>query len=165
MHITRRLACHALIAATVAGLAACATTSAPTTITDTAARTPQLSVLSKLIGDAGLADTLRGPGPFTVFAPTDDAFKAVPAKTLDELGKDPARLKAVLTYHVLPAKVMAADVKTGNVKTVNGADVGVSKAGTFVTFDEALVTTADIGATNGVIHLVDKVIIPPAPRR
>jgi uncharacterized surface protein with fasciclin (FAS1) repeats len=145
-------------------LVGCATAPPPTTIADTAARTPELSTLNKLIADAGLGDTLRGPGPFTVFAPTDAAFKALPAKTLEELSKDKDRLKAVLTYHVLPAKVMAADVKTSNVKTVNGSEVAVSKAGTFVTFDEALVTQADIGATNGVVHLIDKVIVPPARR-
>lgn len=154
-----------VFAAVATGLAGCATTPAPTTITDTAARTAELSTLSKLIADAGLADALRGTGPFTVFAPTNDAFKAVPAKTLEELAKDKDRLRAVLTYHVLPGKVMAADVKTGNVKTVNGADAGVSKAGTYVTFDEALVVKADVPATNGVVHLIDKLIIPPAPRR
>lgn len=148
-----------------AGLAGCASTPAPATIAETAARTPQLSTLNRLIVDAGLADTLRGPGPFTVFAPTDEAFKAVPAKTLDDLAKDKERLRQVLTYHVLAGRVMAADVKTGNVKTVAGTDVGVSRAGSFVTFDEALVTTADVPATNGVVHLIDKVIIPPAPRR
>lgn len=156
-----------MIAVTVAaaGLAGCATTPAPTTITETAARTPELSTLSKLIADAGLADTLRGAGPFTVFAPTDAAFKAVPTKTLDDLAKDKERLRAVLTYHVLPGKVMAADIKPANVKTVNGANVGIAKAGTFVTFDEAVVTKADVLASNGVVHLIDKVIIPPAPRR
>jgi uncharacterized surface protein with fasciclin (FAS1) repeats len=152
-----------LIAA--AWLSGCATTPPPASIADTAARTPELSTLNRLIADAGLGETLRGPGPFTVFAPTDAAFKALPAKTLDELSKDKARLKAVLSYHVLPAKVMAAEVKNGNVKTVNGGDVALSKAGTFVTFDDALVTQADIGATNGVVHLIDKVIVPPAPRR
>ncbi|MCU0967432.1 MAG: fasciclin domain-containing protein [Rubrivivax sp.] len=153
------------IAAAAAGIAGCASTPAPVTITETAARTPQLSTLSRLLNDAGLADTLRGPGPFTVFAPTDDAFKAVPAATLDALAKDKDRLRAVLTYHVIPGKIMAADIKTGNVKTVNGADVAVSKAGTFATFDEAVVVTPDVAATNGVVHVIDKVIIPPAPRR
>lgn len=151
--------------ALAAALAGCATTPAPTNIVDTAARTPQLSTLARLIGDAGLADTLRGAGPYTVFAPTDEAFKAVPAATLEALAKDKARLAQVLSYHVLPGKVMAADVKTANVKTVSGADVGVARAGSFVTFDEALVTTADVAASNGVVHLIDKVIIPPAPRR
>lgn len=151
--------------ALAAALAGCATTPAPTNIVDTAARTPQLSTLARLISDAGLADTLRGTGPYTVFAPTDEAFKAVPAATLEALAKDKARLAQVLSYHVLPGKVMAADVKNANVKTVSGADVGVARAGSFVTFDEALVTTTDVAATNGVMHLIDKVIIPPAPRR
>jgi len=133
----------------------------PTTIADTAARTPQLSTLTKLLNDAGLADTLRGAGPFTVFAPSDAAFKAVPAKTMAELAADKELLKSVLTYHVLAGKVMAADVKNGNVKTVQGANVAVSKAGSFVTVEDALVTTADVAATNGVVHIIDKVLIPP----
>ena len=158
-----------LVAASV-GVAAllasgCATTPAPSSITDTAARTPALSTLARLVGEAGLADTLRGTGPFTVFAPTDDAFKALRAKTLEELSRDKERLKALLTYHVIPGKVMAVDVKPGNAKTANGANVALSKAGMFVAFDEALVTRADVQANNGVIHLIDKVIVPPAPRR
>ena len=142
-------------------LTGCATTPAPKTIADTAAATPQLSTLTKLIGDAGLTETLRGPGPFTVFAPTDDAFKAVPAKTLDALGKDPALLKSVLTYHVLAGKVASADVKNGPAKTVQGANVALSRAGTFVTIDEAVVTTADMPASNGVVHVIDRVLLPP----
>ena len=148
----------------LAAFAGCASTPAPTTIADTAARTPQLSTLNKLIGDAGLADTLRGPGPFTVFAPTDAAFKAVPAATLEALGKDKEKLKAVLTYHVLAGKVMAADVKNGNVKTVQGADVALSKAGSFVTVEDAVVGTADVEASNGVVHLIDRVLIPPVKK-
>lgn len=159
-----RRACMLMTAATTLWLAGCATTQAPTSIADTAARTPELSTLNRLIADAGLGDTLRSGGPYTLFAPTDAAFKALPAKTLDELSKDKARLKAVLTYHVLAGKVLAADVKPGNVKTVNGAEVGVARAGTFVTFDEALVTQADIAASNGVVHVVDKVIVPPQRR-
>ncbi len=142
-------------------LTACATAPAPKTISDTAAATPQLSTLNKLIGDAGLTETLRGPGPFTVFAPTNDAFKAVPAKTLDALGKDPALLKSVLTYHVLAGKVAAADVKNGPAKTVQGANVALSRAGTFVTVDEAVVTTADVPVSNGVVHVIDRVLLPP----
>jgi uncharacterized surface protein with fasciclin (FAS1) repeats len=152
------LACAAVIALTVAG---CATTPAPTTIADTAARTPQLSTLSKLINDAGLADTLRGPGPYTVFAPSDDAFKAVPAKTLADLAKDKELLKSVLTYHVLAGNVPASDVKTGNAKTVQGANVALSRAGGFVTVEEAVVTQADVKASNGVVHVIDRVLIPP----
>jgi len=165
MTTTRRFLATAAASAAVLLASGCATTPAPATITDTAARTPALSPLARLVGEAGLADTLRGPGPFTVFAPTDDAFKALPAKTLEELARDKERLKAVLSYHVVPGKLTAADVKPGNLKTVNGANVAVSKAGDFVTFDEALVTQANVPATNGVIHVIDKVIVPPAPRR
>jgi uncharacterized surface protein with fasciclin (FAS1) repeats len=164
MTMTKRA--FALLAATTAlALAGCASTPAPATITDTAARTPQLSTLSKLISDAGLADTLRGAGPFTVFAPTDEAFKAVPAATMARLAQDKQMLLAVLNYHVIPGKVSSADVKTGNVKTVQGANVAVSKAGTFVTVEDAVVTQADVAVTNGVVHVIDKVLLPPAPPR
>jgi len=147
--------------ATAALFTACATTPPPATIADTAARTPQLSTLTKLINDAGLADTLRGAGPFTVFAPSDDAFKAVPAATLQELGRDKELLKSVLTFHVLPGKVSAADVKTGSVKTVQGANVALSKSGTFVTVEDAVVTQADVAVSNGVVHVIDRVLMPP----
>lgn len=148
-----------LVGATV--LAACAITPTPATIADTAARAPQLSTLAKLINDAGLADTLRGPGPYTVFAPSNEAFKAVPPKTLDELTKDKDLLKSVLTFHVLPANVPAAEVKTGSAKTVQGANVALSRAGTFVTVEDAVVTQADVKASNGVVHVIDRVLIPP----
>lgn len=139
----------------------CATTPAPTTVADTAARTPELSTLNKLINDAGLADTLRGPGPYTVFAPSDAAFKAVPAKTMDELASNKELLKSVLTYHVVPGKLTSDEVKNGNTKTVQGASVALSKAGTFVTVEDAMVTQADVPATNGVVHVIDRVLIPP----
>jgi len=148
-------------AAALVALAGCATAPPPAAITDTVARAPQLSTLSKLISDAGLADTLRGPGPFTLFAPTDEAFKAVPAKTLAELAANKEMLAAVLTFHVLPGKVMSADVKNGAAKTVNGANVALAKSGTFVTVEDAVVQQADVPATNGVVHLIDRVLIPP----
>ncbi len=157
----KRSCLMALSAAALLAMSGCATTPAPTTITDTAARTPQLSTLNKLINDAGLADTLRGSGPFTVFAPSDEAFKAVPAKTMAELAANKDLLKSVLSFHVLPGKVMAADVKTGNAKTVQGANLALARAGTYVTVDEALVQQADVAATNGVIHVIDKVLMPP----
>ncbi len=157
----RRLALAALA---VTALAGCATTPTPVSVADTIAANPSLSTLNGLVVKAGLTDTLKGTGPFTVFAPTNDAFKAVPAKTLDEIANDPARLKAVLAYHVVPAKVVAADVKNGPSKTVNGADVALSKAGQFVTVEDAMVQTADIRATNGVVHTVDRVLIPPVRR-
>lgn len=145
-------------------LAGCATTQTPVPVADALARDPQLSKLSGLVQKAGLTDTLRGAGSYTVFAPTNDAFKAVPQKTLEELAANPARLRAVLTYHVLPARVPAAEVKVGNVKTVEGSNLSLGKAGTFVTVEDAMVQTPDIAATNGVIHTIDRVLLPPVRR-
>lgn len=163
MAYTRRtLALAAFSLATLlATLSGCATTPTPTTIADTAARTPQLSTLTKLLNDAGLADTLRGAGPFTVFAPSDEAFKAVPAKTMAELAANKELLKSVLSYHLLAGKVTAADAKNGNLKSVQGADLAVSKAGSFVTVEDAVVTQGDVAASNGVLHIIDKVLMPP----
>ncbi len=154
-----------IAAAVVATLSGCATQSTPVSVADTIAARPELSTLSSLVVKAGLTDTLKGTGPFTVFAPTNAAFAKVPAKTMEDLGKDPARLKAVLTYHVVPGKVMAADVKNINSKTVNGANVALSKAGEFVTVEDGMVQKADVQATNGVVHMIDSVLIPPAPAR
>lgn len=151
-----------VLAAAVAALAGCATSSTPVSVADTIAAQPQLSTLNGLVAKAGLTDTLKGTGPYTVFAPTNAAFAKVPAKTMDDLAKDPAKLKAVLNYHLISGKLMAADVKNGDSKTVNGANVALSRAGEFVTVEEALVQTADISATNGVVHVVDAVLIPPA---
>lgn len=134
----------------------------PVSVADTIAASPQLSTLNGLVVKAGLTETLKTGGPFTVFAPTNDAFAKIPAKTMDDLDKNPDRLKAVLTYHVLSSKVMADEVKNSNVKTVNGANLAVSKAGQFVTVEDAMVQKADISATNGVVHIVDSVLIPPA---
>lgn len=154
-----------IVVAAVAALSGCASVSKPMSVADTLAATPELSTLNSLVVKAGLTDTLKGTGPFTVFAPTNAAFAKVPAKTMEDLGKDPARLKAVLTYHVIPAKVMAADVKNNsNVKTVNGANLGVSKAGAFVTVEDGMVEKADMAATNGVVHVIDSVLIPPVAR-
>lgn len=150
------------IVAAVAAMAGCATQPAPLSVAGTIASDPQLSTLSSLLAKAGLTDTLNSGGPFTVFAPTNEAFTKVPAKTMDALASDPAKLKAVLTYHVLPVKVVAADVRNGNAKTANGANLALSKAGDFVTVEDALVTKADTLATNGVVHVVDTVLNPPA---
>ena len=146
----------------LAALAACATAPTPAskTIAETAAANPQLSTLTRLLQDAGLTDTLQGTGPYTVFAPTDDAFKAVPASTMAALAGDKARLKAVLTYHVVPGSLTSTELKNGPVKTVQGSDMSLYKSGTFLTADEALVTTPDVRATNGVIQIVDKVLMP-----
>lgn len=150
-----------LLATTILALGGCATMPEPATLTDTLARNPTLSTLNRLISEAGLADTLRGAGPYTVFAPSDDAFKALPAKTLSDLAKDKELLKSVLTFHVVPGRQLAAEIKNGNVKSLQGSNLALSKAGTFVTVEDALVTQADISATNGVIHVIDKVLLPP----
>lgn len=152
-----------LLAPAVALVAACATQpeATPVSVADTIAQDPQLSTLNTLVVKAGLADSLKAPGPITVFAPTNDAFKSVSAKTMDELAQDPARLKAVLAYHVLPARLVAADVKTASIKTLQGANVAVAKSGDFVTVEDAMVEHADIIATNGVVHTVDRVLLPP----
>jgi uncharacterized surface protein with fasciclin (FAS1) repeats len=152
-----------LLATTAAYLAltGCASMSGPATITDTAAKTPQLSTLNKLIADAGLAETLRAGGPYTVFAPSDEAFKAVPAKTMSALAADKEQLKAVLGYHVLPAKLMVADVQPGSAKTLQGANLALAKAGGFVTVEDAMVVQADVAASNGVVHVIDRVLLPP----
>jgi uncharacterized surface protein with fasciclin (FAS1) repeats len=155
--MTFPLACAAALA-----LAACATTPAPKTISQTAAATPELSTLTRLLKEADLTDTLQGAGPYTVFAPTDAAFKAVPAATMEALAKDKARLRAVLTYHVVPGTLTSVELKNGPIKTVQGANLALYRSGTFLTVEEALVTTADVRASNGVIQLVDKVLIPPA---
>jgi len=133
----------------------------PKNVPEVIAADPELSTLSKLISDAGLTQTLSGTGPFTVFAPTNAAFKNVPAKTMDELAKNKELLSQVLTFHVVPAKAMAADVKQGNVKSVNGANLALSKAGAYVTVEDAVVTKADLTATNGVVHVIDRVLMPP----
>lgn len=149
------------IAAAAAIVSGCATMSSPVSVADTIAANPSLSTLNGLIVKAGLTPTLKGAGPFTVFAPTNDAFKAVPAKTMDDLAKNPEMLKDVLTYHVIAARLMSADVKNGPIKTVHGANVAVSKAGDYVTVEDSMVQTANIVATNGVVHTVDRVMIPP----
>ena len=128
-------------------------------IVDTAVAAGSFKTLATALQAAGLVDTLKGKGPFTVFAPTDEAFAKVPKADLDALLKDKAKLTAVLTYHVVPGKVMAADVKAGKVKTVQGSELTVSTTGG-VKVDAANVVKTDIAASNGVIHVIDRVIMP-----
>jgi uncharacterized surface protein with fasciclin (FAS1) repeats len=128
-------------------------------IVDTAVAAGNFKTLATALGAAGLVDTLKGKGPFTVFAPTDEAFAKIPKADLDALLKDKAKLTAVLTYHVVAGKVMAADVKAGKVKTVQGSDLTVTTSGG-VMVDKAKVVKTDIVADNGVIHVIDTVIMP-----
>jgi uncharacterized surface protein with fasciclin (FAS1) repeats len=128
-------------------------------IVDTAVGAGNFKTLATALQAAGLVDTLKGPGPFTVFAPTDAAFAKVPKADLDALLKDKAKLTAVLTYHVVPGKVLAKDVKAGKVKTVQGSELTIGTMGG-VTVDSAKVTATDIAADNGVIHVIDSVLMP-----
>ena len=128
-------------------------------IVETAVGAGSFKTLATALGAAGLVDTLKGKGPFTVFAPTDEAFAKIPKADLEALLKDKAKLKAVLTYHVVAGKVMAADVKAGKVKTVQGSELNVSTS-SGVMVDNAKVIKTDIVADNGVIHVIDTVIMP-----
>ncbi|MEN9485114.1 MAG: hypothetical protein RJB37_2994 [Pseudomonadota bacterium] len=128
-------------------------------IVETAVQAGSFKTLVAAVQAAGLVDTLKGPGPFTVFAPTDAAFAKVPKEALDALLKDKAALTKVLTYHVVSGKVMAADVKAGKVRTVQGQELTLGTTGG-VTVDNARVTAADVVASNGVIHVIDTVVMP-----
>lgn len=128
-------------------------------IVDTAVAAGNFSTLVTAVKAAGLVETLKGAGPFTVFAPTDAAFAKVPKATLDGLLADKAALTKVLTYHVVAGKVMAADVKAGHVKTVQGTDLAMATEDG-VTVNGAKVVAADVAASNGVIHAIDTVLMP-----
>ena len=128
-------------------------------IVDTAVSAGSFKTLVAAVQQAGLVDTLKGPGPFTVFAPTDEAFAKIPKAQLDALLKDKAALTKVLTYHVVPGKVMASDVKAGKVATVEGDSLTLGTQGG-VSVDRAKVVKADIVADNGVIHVIDSVLMP-----
>nr|WP_246048552.1 fasciclin domain-containing protein [Arenimonas terrae] len=133
------------------------------TIVDVAAGNPDFETLVAAVKAAGLAETLSGDGPFTVFAPTDDAFAKLPAGTLEDLLKpeNKDKLVAILTYHVVAGKVTAADVvKLDTATTVNGQAADITVADGKVKVDAANVTATDIKASNGVIHVIDAVILP-----
>ena len=128
-------------------------------IVDTAVSAGNFKTLATALGAADLVPTLKGKGPFTVFAPTDEAFAKIPKADLDALLKDKAKLKAVLTYHVVPGKVMSKDLKAGKVTTVQGSDVTISTMGGAMV-NNAKVVSADVAADNGVIHAIDTVLMP-----
>jgi len=132
-------------------------------IVDVAVAAGQFTTLAAALDAAGLVDTLKGDGPFTVFAPTDAAFAKLPEGTIDTLLKpeNKDQLIAILTYHVVPGSVMAADVvELSSATTVNGADVAINVSDAGVRIDNAMVVKTDIGASNGVIHVIDSVILP-----
>lgn len=130
-------------------------------IVDTAVDAGTFTTLVAAVEAAGLVETLKGEGPFTVFAPTDEAFAALPEGTVEGLLADPEALAAILTYHVVPGKVMSTDLSDGMMAaTVNGAEITIGTTDG-VTVNDANVVTADIEASNGVIHVIDAVILPP----
>ena len=129
-------------------------------IVDTAVKAGSFTTLVAAVKAAGLVETLKGTGPFTVFAPTDEAFAKLPSGTVEALLKDVPKLKKILTYHVVAGKVMAADViKLKSAKTVEGSDVKID-ASNGVKIDQSTVTTPDVAADNGVIHIIDTVLMP-----
>ena len=129
-------------------------------IVDTAIAAGNLTTFAAVINAAGLIDEFGAKGPFTVFAPTDEAFKKLPAGAYDALLKDSAKLKAVLKYHVISGYFMAKDVKPGEVMTLQGSTLTVAGSTSEVRINDARVTRADIAATNGIVHAIDTVILP-----
>jgi len=129
-------------------------------IVETAIAAGNLSTLISAVKTAGLTDTLTGKGPFTVFAPTDEAFKKLPVGALDALIRDRGKLKAVMSYHVIKGYVLAKDLKSGEVMTLQGSPLTASLSSSAVEVNGTPVKQADIAATNGVIHVIDSVIVP-----
>ena len=161
--ITRIAAASAMVIGLAIGSGAAS--AADKDIVDTAVSAGTFETLAAALGAAGLVETLKGEGPFTVFAPTDDAFAKLPEGTVDNLLKpeNKDQLTAVLTYHVVPGNVMAADVvKISEAETVNGAKINVTAKDGTVMINDATVTTADVEASNGVIHVIDTVLLPPS---
>ena len=130
-------------------------------IVDTAVQAGSFNTLVAAVKAAGLVDTLQGAGPFTVFAPTDEAFAKLPAGTVDSLLQDIPKLKQILTYHVVSGKVMASDVaKLKSATTVQGSDVKIDASNGGVKVNDSKVSTVDVAADNGVIHIIDTVLLP-----
>ncbi|MEQ9823656.1 MAG: fasciclin domain-containing protein [Puniceicoccaceae bacterium] len=154
----------ALLGASIAHAGSYGKSSSKKDIVDTAVSAGGFSTLVAAVQAAGLVDTLKGKGPFTVFAPTDEAFAALPAGTLESLLKpeNKDKLVGILTYHVVPGKVMAADVKNMEATTVNGQTATVVVSGSGVQIEGANVVKTDIKTSNGVIHVIDKVMLPGA---
>ena len=157
------IAACTLALAVPAATAAPGRTTATPTIAAVATKTPQLSTLLSLVKKAGLADELAAPGALTVFAPTNAAFAKVPKATLNALAKNPAALKRVLLYHLVAGKVPAAKVVTlRSAKTLAGPTVRIRVTGSTVRVNNARVATADVKASNGIVHVIDRVLIPPS---
>ncbi len=161
MKMTHILAVGALVTSTLT-LPVAQAAEKPGDIVAVASSAGSFKTLVAAVKAAGLVETLQGKGPFTVFAPTDEAFAKLPAGTVEDLLKpeNKEKLVAILTYHVVPGKVMAADVKTMKAKTVNGKELSIKVEGGKVTVDNATVIKTDVAAQNGVIHVIDTVVLP-----
>lgn len=160
----RRLIISTLAFAALAQFGGCATsTSGPSTALGVIGQNTELSTFNQLVQQAGLQDVLKGGTAVTVFAPDNAAFKAVPAASLDKLAKDPAALKALLMHHIVAGTTDRASLKTDSevITTMAARKVTIAKAGAFITVDESLVTQADLRASNGVVHVVDRVLTVP----
>jgi uncharacterized surface protein with fasciclin (FAS1) repeats len=158
-----KLATLAVVATVIASISSAPARATGTDVVDTAVATGQFKTLAAALDGAGLVSILKGPGPFTVFAPTDAAFAKLPAGTVEDLlrPENKARLAAILTYHVVPGRVTAAEVaRLEEAETVNGETVEVRADGGGVMINDARVTAADVAASNGVIHVIDTVIMP-----
>ncbi|MCC7042699.1 MAG: fasciclin domain-containing protein [Acidobacteria bacterium] len=163
MFRTFALGTLAALTLTISGAQLRAEQNAPKDIVDTAVAAGSFKTLAAALQAADLVGTLKGAGPFTVFAPTDAAFAKLPAGTVEDLLKpeNKAKLQRILTYHVVPGRVMAADVvKVTAAKAVSGDTITVNVQGSTVRVDSATVTSTDIAASNGVIHVIDSVILP-----
>jgi len=150
------------LAVAFAGNAALAGCGGEHDIVDTAAEDGSFSTLVAAVKAAGLVEALKGDGPFTVFAPSDEAFAKLPAGTLESLLKpeNKDKLTAILTYHVVPGKILSGDVKPGRVETLQGSKLLVSKRKGALMVDQASIVATDVTATNGVIHVINEVIMP-----
>lgn len=161
----------AVLAAALLAMGGCAAThtagagAAPANVVAAVSQQADLGTFAKLLQQADLVASLQAQGPVTVFAPSDDAFKALPAATLDALSKDPQLLKAVLQHHVVPGLHPKDSIKENlTVTTASGTKLGVSKAGDFVTVEEGMVVRADLNSANGIVHVIDTVLVPPAKK-
>jgi uncharacterized surface protein with fasciclin (FAS1) repeats len=155
---------HKIIAtaALIASVLASGQVFAADNVVEAISHNPNLSMTSQFIQQAGLADMLSGSGPFVVFAPTNDAYKAMPKAKLDELVGNKDMLKSLLAYHVVPGTTGVASMQNGMQKTAAGQQVSVYRAGGTITVENAVVTRADIKASNGAVEVIDTVMVPPA---
>ena len=135
------------------------------TITELTGNSDSFNILTAALAEAGLTEELSGAGPFTIFAPTDEAFEALPDGLVDQLmlPENKAVLRQILAYHVVPGEVLSTDLETGSITTVEGEDIEVTAGDTVTTVNDANVILADVAASNGIIHVIDSVMVPPEP--